>query len=277
MAKLVAENVTTNPTLFEETVSVWVYEEEVTLPKESRHFDPGSELATKPQKLSELFNKLHENVKYLPGITLPPNVVANPDLVDSCKDSTILVFVLPHQFIPRVCDQLAGKIVPFARAICCTKGVDVSEKGIRLMSEAIGMRLNIYCGALSGANIATEIAQEKYSETTVRYTMLSREILALTLSIIGSVRPAPDGLSRTDAQGLTQRIDGGPYLPFQASSQRAVCQAKSPTERIPSSLARKRPKAIPSPILPRTYRGRCSRRLSRRCAKEHHCSRCRFR
>lgn len=168
MSKLVAENVTANPALFEERVDVWVYEEEVTLPKESRHYDPGSELATKPQKLSELFNKLHENVKYLPGITLPPNVVANPDLVDSCKDSTILVFVLPHQFIPRVCDQLAGKIVPYARAICCTKGVDVSEKGIRLMSEAIGMRLNIYCGALSGANIATEIAQEKYSETTVR-------------------------------------------------------------------------------------------------------------
>ncbi|KAL1595713.1 glycerol-3-phosphate dehydrogenase [Paraconiothyrium brasiliense] len=169
MSKLVAENVKAYPTLFEEQVDVWVYEEEVTLPKESRHYDPSSELASKPQKLSELFNKLHENVKYLPGITLPSNVVANPDLVDSCKDSTILVFVLPHQFIPRVCDQLAGKIVPYARAICCTKGVDVSEKGIRLMSEAIGMRLNIYCGALSGANIATEIAQEKYSETTVAY------------------------------------------------------------------------------------------------------------
>lgn len=167
MSKLVAENVIAHPTLFEEKVEVWVYEEEVTIPKDSRHYDPSSELATKPQKLSELFNKLHENVKYLPGIALPPNVVANPDLVDSCKDSTILIFVLPHQFIPRVCDQLVGKIVPYARAICCTKGVDVSEKGIRLMSEAIGMRLSIYCGALSGANIATEIAQEKYSETTV--------------------------------------------------------------------------------------------------------------
>lgn len=169
MSKLVAENVTAHPTLFEETVTVWVYEEEVSIPKESRHYDPASELSTKPQKLSEVFNKLHENVKYLPNITIPSNVVANPDLVDSCKNSTILVFVLPHQFIPRVCEQLAGKIVPYARAICCTKGVDVSDKGIRLMSETIGMRLNIYCGALSGANIASEIAQEKYSETTVAY------------------------------------------------------------------------------------------------------------
>lgn len=169
MSKLVAENVVANPNLFEQTVNMWVYEEEVTIPKESRHYDPNSEFCTKPQKLSQIFNKVHENVKYLPNITVPSNVVANPDLADSCKDSTILIFVLPHQFIPRVCDQLAGKIVPYARAICCTKGVDVSEKGIRLMSEAIGMRLNIYCGALSGANIASEIAQEKYSETTVAY------------------------------------------------------------------------------------------------------------
>ncbi|PVI00296.1 glycerol-3-phosphate dehydrogenase-like protein [Periconia macrospinosa] len=166
MSKLVAENVKAHPQLFEETVNMWVYEEEVTIPKDSRHYDPASD---KPQKLSELFNKVHENVKYLPNITIPSNVVANPDVVDSCKNSTILIFVLPHQFIPRVCDQLAGKIVPYARAICCTKGIDVSEKGVRLMSEAIGMRLNIYCGALSGANIASEIAQEKYSETTVAY------------------------------------------------------------------------------------------------------------
>ncbi|KAF2499840.1 glycerol-3-phosphate dehydrogenase-like protein [Lophium mytilinum] len=169
MAKLVAENTKIHTDLFEETVQMWVHEEQVTIPKESRHFDPTSELANKPQKLSELVNKLHENVKYLPNITLPPNVIANADIVDACKNSTILVFVLPHQFIARACDQLKGKIVPYTRAISCTKGVDVSEKGIRLLSESIGVRLSIYCGALSGANIASEIAQEKYSETTVAY------------------------------------------------------------------------------------------------------------
>jgi len=165
MAKLVAENVREYPSLFEETVQMWVYEEEVTIPKESRHYT-GSE---QPQKLSGIINTVHENVKYLPNITLPSNVVANPDLADACKNSTVLIFVLPHQFIARSSQQLVGKILPYARAICCTKGVDVSEKGIRLMSETIGMTLNIYCGALSGANIASEIAQEKYSETTVAY------------------------------------------------------------------------------------------------------------
>ena len=165
MAKFVAENTRDHPELFEEVVQMWVFEEDVTIAKDSRHYT-GSD---KPEKLSQVINKVHENVKYLPNITLPSNIVANPDVVSSCKDSTILVFVLPHQFTARICQQLAGNIPPYARAICCTKGVDVGEKGIRLMSETIGTSLNIYCGALSGANIASEVAQEKYSETTVAY------------------------------------------------------------------------------------------------------------
>lgn len=169
MSKLIAENTKEHPNLFESGVQMWVFEEEVMIPKDSKHYDPGSELCKKPQKLSQLINQFHENVKYLPGVTLPPNVVANPSIVDAVKNSTILVFVLPHQFIPKVCDQLKGHHVPYARAICCTKGVNVSDKGIRLLSEYIGQTLSIYCGALSGANIASEIAQEKYSETTVAY------------------------------------------------------------------------------------------------------------
>jgi len=80
MAKLVAENAREYPSLFEETVQMWVYEEEVTIPKESRHYT-GSE---QPQKLSGIINTVHENVKYLPNITLPSNVVANPDLAEAC-------------------------------------------------------------------------------------------------------------------------------------------------------------------------------------------------
>ena len=166
MAKLVAENVTAHPTLFETTVQMWVFEEEVHISEQSRHYRADRAGA---QKLSVVINSLHENVKYLPGITLPANVVANPDLRGAVRDSTILVFVLPHQFLAKTCDQLQGAIVPYARGISCTKGVDVSSAGIRLLSESIGRRLRIYCGALSGANIAGEIAQEKYSETTVAY------------------------------------------------------------------------------------------------------------
>ena len=36
--------------------------------------------------------------------------MAVPDLVDAAGDADILVFVIPHQFIGRVCDTIKGKI-----------------------------------------------------------------------------------------------------------------------------------------------------------------------
>lgn len=169
IAKVVGENVAENPDIFEQEVRMWVFEEEYTIPKTSKHYDPQSALSTKPQKLTELINGLHENVKYLPGVPLPKNIIANPDLVNAVEGATILVFNLPHQFIARTCKSIVGKIVPFARGISCIKGVEVSDEGCQLFSESIGHELGIYCGALSGANIANEVAQEKWSETTVAY------------------------------------------------------------------------------------------------------------
>lgn len=166
IAKVVAESTKEHSDIFEEEVQMWVFEEEYQLPEDSKHYN---ENTAKPQKLTHLINSLHENPKYLPNIPLPENIVANPDVVDAVKDASILVFNLPHQFIGKTCEQLQGKIVPYARGISCIKGLAVSDKGCELFSESIGEKLGIYCGALSGANIATEVALEKFSETTVAY------------------------------------------------------------------------------------------------------------
>ena len=167
ISKIIAENTRENTDVFEEEVQMWVYEEEVTIPKDSKHYDEAN--GDKPQKLTAIINEHHENVKYLPGVALPPNVIANPSLQDAVQNSTILIFNLPHQFIRNVCKQIRGHILPFARGISCIKGVNVSDDGVSLFSEWIGEDLGIYCGALSGANIAGEIALEKWSETTIAY------------------------------------------------------------------------------------------------------------
>lgn len=55
---------------------MWVYEEEV-----------------EGRKLSELVNERHENVKYLPGVALPGNIVTSSNLEVSQKRTTpCLVF-----------------------------------------------------------------------------------------------------------------------------------------------------------------------------------------
>lgn len=148
---------------------MWVYEEEVSVAEASKHYDPKSEFSTQKHKLTRLINHFHENVKYLPNIALPANIIANPSLQDSVKDSSILIFNLPHQFIGGLCDQMKDSVLPYARGVSCIKGVSVSSEDIQLFSESIGEKLGIYVGALSGANIANEVAQEKFSETTVAY------------------------------------------------------------------------------------------------------------
>lgn len=69
----------------------------------------------KGKKLTEIINEKHENVKYLPGVSIPDNVVANPDLVDAVTGASLLVFVLPHQV-----STWAWRV-----AVMCTDGGDI--------------------------------------------------------------------------------------------------------------------------------------------------------
>jgi hypothetical protein len=97
---------------FEERVNMWVYEEMVEV-----------EGCSEKQKLTEVINTRHENVKYLPGIPLPENVVAVADLEEACKDATLLIFVLPHQFLPRLLPTIRASAHPSCRGVSLIKGI----------------------------------------------------------------------------------------------------------------------------------------------------------
>lgn len=106
----------------------------------------------------------------------------------------MLVFCLPHQFIPNICRQLREAKVTGAGAfaISLTKGVDVTGDRIKIFADVIEEELGMPCCALSGANIANEgvyiysiliwwsltnwsydfastVALNKFSETTIGY------------------------------------------------------------------------------------------------------------
>lgn len=154
IAKVVAENALTRPHLFAHKVNMWVFDENVN-----------------GRKLTEIINTDHENVRYLPGIILPSNLYAEPSLVKTVEDADLVVFNLPHQFLPKICTQLKGHLKPTTRAISCLKGLEVTPQGCKLLSTYITEKLGIHCGALSGANLAPEVAKGNWSETTVAYKM----------------------------------------------------------------------------------------------------------
>ncbi|NXE97597.1 GPDA dehydrogenase, partial [Menura novaehollandiae] len=149
IAKIAGSN-TARLSSFENQVNMWVLEEEVG-----------------GRRLTDIINTEHENVKYLPGHKLPPNVVAEPDLLKACAGADILLFVVPHQFIGKVCDQLKGHVKKEAVGMSLIKGVDEGPDGLRLISDIIHEKLGIEMTVLMGANIASEVAEEKFCETTI--------------------------------------------------------------------------------------------------------------
>ncbi|KAK0551340.1 glycerol-3-phosphate dehydrogenase [Tilletia horrida] len=153
IARIAGINVRRHASEFEEEVRMYVYQEKL---------DDG-------RYITDAINQTHENAKYLPGVKLPDNVVAIPSATEAAAGADLLVFVIPHQFIPSVCRELKGKIKPGAHAISMIKGVEVKDGDIRIFADVIEDILGCKCSALSGANIANEVARDLFSETTIGY------------------------------------------------------------------------------------------------------------
>ncbi|XP_056619150.1 glycerol-3-phosphate dehydrogenase 1-like protein [Triplophysa dalaica] len=145
---------------FATTVKMWVYEEVVN-----------------GKKLSEIINTDHENVKYLPGYNLPENVVAVPHIRDAADGADILVFVVPHQFIRKLCEEMVGCVSEKARGITLIKGIDEGPEGLKLISDIIREKMGIDVSVLMGANIANEVAAEKFCESTIGSKVLENGLL----------------------------------------------------------------------------------------------------
>lgn len=47
--------------------------------------------------------------------------VAVPEVVEAAEEADILIFVVPHQFIPKICEQLTGHVKPGAIGISLIK------------------------------------------------------------------------------------------------------------------------------------------------------------
>lgn len=89
-------------------------------------------------------------------------------MLASCSPA---VFILPT---PTSADILGGPspadCASFIRtpfAVCASQGVDASPEGLKLISEVIKSKLGITMAVLMGANIANEVADEKFCETTI--------------------------------------------------------------------------------------------------------------
>lgn len=150
ISRVVGRNAAEDPDL-DDAVSMWVYEENI-----------------KGVKLTDIINTDHVNVKYLPGILLPHNVVAVPELSRAAEGATLLILVLPHQFLSRLCPEILQVVAPSCRAISLIKGVNFRDHTPRLLSNTISSHLGgMEVAVLMGANGANEVARDEFCEATI--------------------------------------------------------------------------------------------------------------
>ncbi|XP_076339971.1 glycerol-3-phosphate dehydrogenase [NAD(+)], cytoplasmic-like [Tachypleus tridentatus] len=149
IARLVAKNIIHIP-YYNSTVKIYVREEEV-----------GN------KSLVEILRTQHENVKYLPGFTIPSNVLVETDIIQATENADIIIFAVPHSFLEDACKCIAGRIKPSVMGLSLIKGLIEKDGKLELGSDVIRRILGIEVSVLMGATFAFEVAAEELAETTL--------------------------------------------------------------------------------------------------------------
>jgi glycerol-3-phosphate dehydrogenase (NAD(P)+) len=114
----------------------------------------------------EAINRSHSNPRYLPGMPLHPDLVAEGDLGAAVEDAECVLAVTPAQTTARVLSDLRRVILPGIPVVLCAKGIEAGTG--RLMSDIAGDILPLTpVAALSGPSFASDVAAGLPTAVTV--------------------------------------------------------------------------------------------------------------
>ena len=109
-----------------------------------------------------LVNEKRENTDYLPGIELPPTVVATHDTEKALAAADVVVFAVPSQTFRANLERWAPYVPDSAVMVSLMKGVELGT--LKRMSEVIAEVTGAGPGriaVISGPNLSHEIAQRE--------------------------------------------------------------------------------------------------------------------
>lgn len=107
---------------------------------------------------AKVIDSKRENLKFLPGISIPDKIKITADLESSLKDKDLIVFAIPSQHIREVLEKIKSSgYTRDAVYLSVTKGIELGS--LKRISEVIHEELGaIHLGVLSGPTIAHEVA-----------------------------------------------------------------------------------------------------------------------
>lgn len=118
------------------------------------------------KELLEIIKEKRENTTYLPGVTIPKNIIASNDLEYCCKDSDIIVLGTPSHAVRDTVKNIRGYINKDQYIVNLAKGIE--NDSLCRMSQIIEEYLpHNPIATLSGPNHAEEVARNMPTATVV--------------------------------------------------------------------------------------------------------------
>ena len=126
--------------------------------------------ARRPELAHEI-GETRENAEYLPGIRLPDRMRATADAAEALADAEIVVLAVPSQSLRGNLTEWAPLLPPDAVLLSLMKGIELgsTKRMSQVICEVTGAGPD-RVAALSGPNLAREIAEEQPAATVVACT-----------------------------------------------------------------------------------------------------------
>ena len=126
--------------------------------------DAGNDVSlwSRREEVCDTINQRRENTDYLPGVELPPTIVATHDTEKALAAADVVVFAVPSQTFRPNLEQWAPHIPASAVMVSLMKGVELGS--LKRMSEVVAEVTGAGPGRIavvSGPNLSHEIAQRE--------------------------------------------------------------------------------------------------------------------
>lgn len=148
------------------------------------------------QAVVDEINEMHTNQKYLPGVNLSDQLVAETDLRRTVADKEIIMFVVPSQSMRETVRKVKGWLADRSIIVHASKGIE--RESLKRMSEVLQeelpIRLQDRIVALSGPSHAEEVIRKIPTTVVVgsKSQALAEEVQACLMNSSFRVYTNPD-------------------------------------------------------------------------------------